>query len=109
MLVSPLVSTLLLPLLPRFHEGSEVRGIGLTSNAGAREHVFARLEIAMDDVHTMRRRQGLGNLNAVVERLCDCQRTALQSIGERLAFEKLHDEVRVPFVLADVSMLELDE
>jgi hypothetical protein len=50
----------------------------------------------MDDVSAMRGGQGFGDLDAVFERLRNRERTALQALSERLALEKLHDEVRLP-------------
>ena len=61
--------------------------------SGARdEEDVSRLQIAMDDARAVRTMQRLRDLRADRNRLVGRPRTSLQTIGERLAFEKLHDE-----------------
>ena len=46
----------------------------------------------MDDASAMRPVEGVGNLNRVLKTLIERQRAGHQPIGQRLAFEGLHDE-----------------
>ena len=61
-----------------------------------------RLDIAMQDVVRMGFDQGGDQLDAVVEHLIDRQRMAVDDLLERLAFEQLHDQVRMTILLADI-------
>ena len=58
---------------------------------------------------SMRAVQRLGDLSAVAQNLVDRQRTAAQTIGQRLAIEQLHDQIVLADVIerADVRMIEL--
>src|SRR5438128_11520779 len=50
----------------------------------------------------MRFIERIGDLDAELHLLIKWQRSALQALGERLAFEKFHDEVIRAVLLADV-------
>ena len=62
--------------------------------AGGRQHDVPRLEIPMDDGGSMRGVECRGDLNGAVERIFDRQRSLRKPVRERLAVQKLHDEVR---------------
>jgi hypothetical protein len=47
--------------------------------------------------------QGIGNLNRVLQDLLNRQRTFLQSLRERLAFEILHHQEISPVLVAGVE------
>ena len=56
----------------------------------------------MHDAVAMGLLQCLGNLNPVLQRLLERQRTFFQPIGERLAVEQFHDQIVGSILFADV-------
>jgi len=64
--------------------------------------MLAGLQIAMDDARPVRPVESRRDLDRDGERLADGERTFRQPIGECLAFEVLHDEVRRPGLFTDV-------
>ena len=70
--------------------------------AHLREHDVAGLQIAMDDARPVGSVESRRDLDRNGERLADRDRALRQPIGERLAFEVLHDEVGCPGLFADV-------
>ena len=80
--------------------------------AGFREHDVARLQIAVSDALAMRLVERVGNFYRVLQDLLDRQRTFLQSLRERFAFQVFHHQ-KINFVLmscvverADVGMIQ---
>ena len=67
-----------------------------------RQHDVARLEIAMDDAGAMGCGECVGDLNPNLQRLVERQRTFLQSLFQRLAFQVLHDQEVDPVLATDV-------
>ena len=61
-----------------------------------------RLDVPMDDVRAVRRVQGISNLDSDTQYLVGSQRPVSDPVGQRLAFEQLHDDVGLIFVLSDV-------
>ena len=61
--------------------------------ASLREHDVRGLEIAMRDAQPMGFVQSIRDLDAVLHRVGDGQRSARDAIGERLALDELHDDV----------------
>jgi len=57
-----------------------------------RNNDVAGLHVAMDDALSMSFVERSGHLDTVAKRLLQRERTFLQALGERLAFEILHDE-----------------
>ena len=57
----------------------------------------------MDDAVSMRLVERIGDLNRVAEGLIERQRTLVQSLGERLPFQKLHDQEVNAILLPDVE------
>jgi hypothetical protein len=70
--------------------------------AGFGEHDVAGFETAMDDALPVRDFERGRDLRAVAKDLFERKRPALQAIGERLAFDQLHDDVVQPVVVTDV-------
>jgi hypothetical protein len=83
--------------------------------ASAPEKQIRRLDVAMDDPSGVRRAEGLGDATHHTKRSVDPDGAARQSIGEVLAFEPLHREIRaarhvaVRDVFHDARVLELGE
>jgi hypothetical protein len=67
-----------------------------------RQKNVAGLEVAMDDACAMRARQSIRYLHRVRQRLIKRDGAFLQPIGQRLAFQKLHDEEISGVLAADV-------
>jgi len=61
-------------------------------DAGFREDHVPGLQISMYDASAMRLAERIRDLNPVSESLFHGERAALESLGERLPFEVLHDE-----------------
>ena len=69
----------------------------------AHQHDVARLQIAMDDAGAVRAVERVADLDGDRQRVVDRKpRRPAQPVGERLAFEILHDEVVELAVAADV-------
>ncbi len=62
-------------------------------HAGLRQHDVAGLQVAVDDPLAVRLVERVGDLRAVAQHLLGRQRALRQARRERLAFEKLHDQV----------------
>ena len=62
-------------------------------DARLRHHDVARLQIAMDESLAVRLVERVGQLHRVGEGLIEWQRSACQTLGERLAFDQFHHEV----------------
>jgi len=60
------------------------------------------LDVAMDDAFGMGRIQRVGNLDAQFQHLIHFQSLALDAVLERLTFEQLHSDERLPVLLANV-------
>ena len=61
--------------------------------ARLREHDVAGFQIAVRHALAVRLVQRVGNLDGVLQHLLDRQRTFLQSLRERLAFQILHHQI----------------
>src|SRR5262249_1653596 len=85
----------------RFGQLRETEVEDLDAPVFREEHVLG-LQIAMDDALVVRGRQAAGDLHAVLDRLADRQRAALQRLTQRLAGEQLRHDVRRRCVGADV-------
>ena len=74
-----------------------------------------RLEVPVHDPEPMRRVEGVRDLHREGERLMERERPLLQTVGEALARNELHDEVVDPVLVshvvesADVRVVELRE
>ena len=71
-------------------------------HAGLRQHDVAGLQVAVNDPLAVRLVERVGDLRAVAQHLLGRQRPLGQARGERLAFEKLHDQVVDLALAADV-------
>ena len=67
------------------------------------EDDVAWLHVAVNEADLVHRSQGVGELAGEVERLHRGQGPVQQPIGERLAVDELHDDVRQPVRLADLE------
>jgi hypothetical protein len=82
-------------------------------HAGLRQHDVSGLQVPVHDALPVRLVERVGDLRAVAQGLLERQRTLGEALRERVAFEKLHDEVvhvSVPSDVvdrADVGMREL--
>ena len=70
---------------------SEIQNLGVA--VFRQEQVFG-LQIAMNNSLFMRRRKSLRNLYPVIDDLPNRQRTALQSLAQRFAFQQFRNQVR---------------
>ena len=70
--------------------------------AGLGEHDVAGLQIAMRDAFAVSLVQRVGNLDGVLQHLLHRQRTFLQPLRERLAFEIFHHQKINSVLMADV-------
>ena len=66
------------------------------------QHDVAGLQVAVDDAGAMRLVERRRDLDRDLQRLVERQRALRQPVGQRLAFEVLHDEKRRALLLADV-------
>jgi hypothetical protein len=73
------------------------------------DHHVRRFQIAMHDARFVRFVERFGDLDSVTQDLIERQRTFRRFVGERLAFEQLHDQEAVADVVerTDVRMAEL--
>ena len=62
---------------------------------------IGRLDVAVNDALGMRRFEPFGDLDAQFEQQIERKRLAVDAVLERFAFEALHREERLAFVLAD--------
>ena len=83
-----------LPLLGQ----AEVQMLG----PGLREHDVPGLQVPVHDALPVRRVQGLGDLDAALERLLQGQRPLQQQVREGLSLQELNDQLVDPVVLAHV-------
>ena len=67
------------------------------------EHDVAGLEVAVRDAFAVRLVQRVGDLDGVLQYLLDRQRTFLQALRERLAFEIFHHQKINSVLMADVE------
>jgi hypothetical protein len=70
---------------------------------GLRKHHVGGLQIAMHDTCAMRRVERARDVDGDRKDLIDGQRALLQSLGERVSVEELHDEIVDAVVVADVE------
>ena len=70
---------------------SEIQNLGV---AILRQEQVLRLQIAMNDSLFMGRRKSLRNLYPVIDDFPNWQRTALQSLAQRFAFQQFRNQVR---------------
>ncbi|HEV8702079.1 MAG TPA: hypothetical protein VGV60_12470 [Candidatus Polarisedimenticolia bacterium] len=71
--------------------------------AVARDEQVLRLQVAVDDPLLVSRRQPLGDLPGIVQRLAGGERAAGQPVAQRRPFEQLLDDVRRPLVRSGVE------
>ena len=71
-------------------------------HTGRSHHDVARLQVAMDDPLGVGRRQGVGDLDAITQRLVQRQNALFHRRRQGLALDVLHHQISDAFMLADV-------
>ncbi len=71
-------------------------------HTGRRHHDVARLQVAMDDRLGVGCRQGVGDLDAITQRLVQRQNAFFHSRRQGLALDVLHHQISAAFMLANV-------
>jgi hypothetical protein len=67
-----------------------------------RQHHVPRLQVAVDEARAVGLVEGIGDLDGVAKQLLGRQRPPLETLGQGLPLEVLHDQVVGPGLVADV-------